>query len=341
MPWEVSHTIQLIESSKNAHYCLDLTKQGELQEISCLSHVWRIIKSIFIGTEKAFLPSNPLAIAEKVEEIFVQYQDKLKRGHSLIFQDFFTALAKKNNPKECASKIHSISQCIFNQVTIQPKLSLVNRAIRQLDTEFSYFNGEGIQEAKKFFVRARTQLNNNRNVPLPEWYHATKTAGSITNILREGQVLRTQAFKGYGAYVSSNDEAGEVIGYGAWTIAFDGEFIERSTASFFVPNPDHDLQGKAYNWLYGWPHASIWARVDQNLPINKKTVAFLVADDEHMPVLKKAVKLYHPGIPKVSRIASKYIFSALTKVGSKRELPYKWQWMDGELQQPLPVVFRN
>ena len=336
---ELYLTIQLLRESQTSHYCIDLNEKGNLQTISFLDHVWRVIKSVFIGTESAFALSQPLLVAEKIEKIFLRHKDHLKKGQALTFRDFFKALENKQHPFKCDERIKEISQKVFHEVTIVPKLKVVNAAIKQLSNRISFFNQHEIKEARDFFVYAKNRLLKNKNVPLPEWYHATKTPQSITNILSDGKVIRTPAVRGYGAYVSSNDEAGEIMGYGSWTIAFDGELVENSTAAFFVPNPDHDFTGKAFNWLAGWPHASIWARVDQDLIINKYTVAFFIADKKNMPVLEKAAGKHHPKVPLISRIASKLIFSTLNEVAAKRELPHRWKWMEGAPKHPLPYVF--
>jgi len=330
-----------LEKFLNTGRPLTLDEEGKLSVVSRISYLWRSLKSVFIGSDQAFSDCKVYPITLRVEKLFEDHKDQLHRGQQLIIQNVLEVLPKRALKDEAVAKVHEIRARIFDEVTIKPRLRLVNHSIEDLKRRLWWWKSLEYQDAIKFLEDAKGKLLRGEAACLPRWYHATRDLSRVEGILSKQTIQKNLAVKGYGAYVSSNDEAGERIGYGPFTLALDGDCIENFKGAFFIPNPEQHLFGRLVNWICGWPRASIWVRVEENIPVNRKTVAFLIADDQRLPELRQVVKKMQLDVPCVSRKVSRVISEALANADSKAEMPHRWRWMPGMSRCSLPKPFAS
>lgn len=204
-------------------------------------------------------------------------------------------------------------------------------------------NSIAYRDAIAFFRKKLEQITRGKQTAIPFWYHATPDHKGVRSILDCGRIFQNNAVRGYGAYVSSSDEAGQVMGYGRYTFALDSGVIHERPAAYFVPNPENTLRNWAYNRIHGWKCPSIWVRVERSIPIDSKSVAYIgyPRSEENTHVRQRAaIKKLHPWVQFMNRDTSEKICDVFRNV-MLRSLPLHWRWMENIVRMPLPKHFED
>lgn len=226
-------------------------------------------------------------------------------------------------PKE-PPKFLSRTERIANKVTLISKASeLVTDVVKNHRGSTSPQNlHKDIQtalKADKYFTETLSKLNQNIDVPLPRWFHATGPCGSryrdpefqsVTSIIQNGRLVQSQAPAGYGVYFSTCDESHL---YGPWTFAIDEKELEGSEGYFF-PAEGHPAPGFMY--------AALWVRVLKDIPITSETVAFMVANAGKVDELRSKVLVPNNfNVDVMTREEARTIYMYLEIADAKRAKP--------------------
>lgn len=172
-----------------------------------------------------------------------------------------------------------------------------------------------------YFERTLQKLKQGINVPLPDFFHATKTG-------LEG-IIQTQTIKqsitglaGPGTYISCNNE-GE-YGYGSHAFAIDERCLIGTQAKFFTGR--HPVTNVFY---------SLWASVLKDLPVLEETVAFIDTSVDDVPYVQALLKELNLNIEVVDRATSEGIQRIFDLSTKRRELP-SFHWTKNTLGDYLP-----
>lgn len=229
---------------------------------------------------------------------------------------FFEAFEKLEAPDEEAIekgeeiRVNESNLPISNE-DLNYKLTLVGRAKKIVDhyastfkpsnpqTETPDYSLQTVQKVQKYIRMLLIKLAQNKNVPLPRWYHATGKYekvdhfNSVEKIVRGGFLHQTGAPYGYGTYFSTRDEFES--GYGHHTFVLDEGALsddalnptlklKKSKVTYFVHNPGRLEKAIAKRDRY---QAALWLRVSNLekfeyslppldcVPVNPNTVAFM------------------------------------------------------------------
>ncbi len=335
----VYQSIQAIQSyNSNASQLLCVDQNQNLRVVGTPERLVRWIQSIFIGKEAAFSDCKADNVAQAVGQLLQNQQ--LSNSQSWNCIDFLRSLQgrvrKADQKSDLANRAHQAALRV-----LQPKKELVSRAINHLTSNPEYTPEHA--GALRFLTNSMHAIEAAKRVALPSWFHATPNEHNVTSILRSGQIQQNHAVRGYGAYVSSSDEAGEIMGYGRFTFALDDDHISPNQAAYFVPNPETSLLSWGLNRLVGWKCSSIWVRVANHIPVQTDSVAYLSyspTEEQTNYVARALLKEQFPWIQWVSRAESNKISDVFREVSSRR-LPAHWQPLQHTPHDVLPAHFRK
>lgn len=181
----------------------------------------------------------------------------------------------------------------------------------------------------EYFHKTLEKLKNGQNVPLPDFYHATKHVGDIIQTQMIRQSVAENGSEGIGTYISSNNEGDGYYRYGPYAFAIDEKCLRNSNAKYFNKERTHDA-----NTFH-----SLWICVAKEIPIKEETVAFIDTSQNDMYGLKRILRKKNLKILVINRSTSDSIRKILDLSIQKRELP-SFQWKASSDQNPnLPPNF--
>ena len=204
-------------------------------------------------------------------------------------------------------------------------------------------NSIAYSDALKYFNKCLQCNNESVVVKLPDFFHATTNGRNVSSILSKQEIFQNQAVRGYGSYVSTADEAGQVFGFGRYTFALDEAAIIHKPGAFFVPNPEGGVCSVIFNRLLGWKSPSIWVRVEANIPVNKHSVAYIgyPGEEEHTGRAERnEIQRKFPWVNWMNRKTSEKVCEVFRAV-QVRDLPHEWRWMENMPHYRLPEHVRH
>ena len=211
----------------------------------------------------------------------------------------------------------------MNVVTIAEKQERVEDAIKQIKIT------TGVdKKVSEYFQKTLTKLQHGINVPLPDFFHATRAG--LENIIQTKTILQsTSGAAGPGTYMSCNNEGH--IGYGPYAFAIDEGILVNTQAKFFTGRqPNGDV------------YFSLWAAVLKDIPILEDTIAYIdtASDDvEHVTALVKAQNLNIEVIDRSISDSIRRIFDLSTK---RRETPsFGWSKLRSDDYLPKNMYPRS
>ena len=331
----MTNTLQTINNYLNYDHLVCVDGRNQLRSVSALNWFSRLFHSLFVGKEKAFADCKAAKVAEAVKQLFEQHPLTPVNYWNAI--DFLRKLGKRVKKQHSQAQLLALANETAQRI-LTPKRQLIDRAIQHLKTtpEPSPLHSEMLFFLKKWQKR----IAKRERTALPFWFHATPDEQRVYSILNSSLIKQNQAVRGFGAYVSSSDEAGQVIGYGRYTFAVDQDFIEDKPAAFFVPNPEDTLSGWILNRVSGWKCPSIWVRVESDIPINTRSISYIGYPhaEETSLVARSEIEKKHPWVRFMNRQTSEKICELFRKV-SVRHIPSQWHWHETMEHVPMPAHF--
>ncbi|MBS0624496.1 MAG: hypothetical protein JSS32_00410 [Verrucomicrobia bacterium] len=311
---------------------------SNLRVVSLGGYFIRWLKSLCVGKEAAFADCKSERVALAVERYLGQRGlPSFSRWNGV---DFLRRLSQKVRRVEVRTDLQAKANRAA-QIALAPKRNLVDRAI--LSMRNAPEGSIAYRDALTFLEERRARIVRGERTPLPHWFHATPNGQGVRSILGSATIYQNHAVRGYGAYVSSADEAGQIIGYGRYSFALDEDFIDDKRAFYFVPNPENSIGNWIYNRIAGWKCPSIWARVESHLPVHENSVAYICYPKEEEGARlneRNSIRRAHPWVRFMNRETSEKIYDVFRTV-STRIIPESWRRMRGLPRNDLPPHFRE
>lgn len=210
-----------------------------------------------------------------------------------------------------------------NVVTIAEKQERVEDAIKLIK------NSTGVdKKVSEYFQKTLTKLQHGINVPLPDFFHATRTG--LENIIQTKTIRQsTMGAAGPGTYMSCNNEGH--IGYGPYAFAIDEGILVNTQAKFFTGRqPNGDV------------YFSLWAAVLKDIPILEDTIAYIDTASNDVERVTALVQAQNLNIEVMDRSISdsiRRIFDLSTK---RRETPsFGWSKLRNDDYLPKNMYPRS
>lgn len=178
---------------------------------------------------------------------------------------------------------------------------------------------EGVtKKVNDYFLDALGKLQKGQNIPLPNFYHSTPKTEFVASIIKSGKIKPNLAPAGYGACLSTNDEAVDPR-FGPYTFAIDQSHLVDSEGYFFT-RPSN-AKGR---------YVSLTVCLQQNIQINDRTVPFLSTDESRVKELQEQIKALGLNVSVHDRATSDAIRHIFEMVNPKRDFPsINWRWHTG------------
>lgn len=194
-----------------------------------------------------------------------------------------------------------------NVVAIAEKQERIENALMQLKITPSHN-----PKVSEYFQTALVKLKKGNNVPLPDFYHATRAG--LESIIKSQNILQsTQGAVGPGTYISCNNEGDS--GYGPQAFAIDESCLVGTKATTFTGRKPNG------NVFY-----SVWAAVLKDIPVTEETIAFIDTTVSETPEndiarVKSLLQEQNLNIPVIDRQTSDEILRIFDLSTQRREFP--------------------
>jgi hypothetical protein len=273
---------------------------------------------------------------QKINSSLVNYKPSLMQ----FIKDIFTLKAFKiyhlrRSLPTMVSTVNRLAETVL-QDPIIPKAKLVEKAIKHVEKNQKT---ELDQKVCSYLKGVLKDLQNNNNVPLPRWYHATgarsSSPESAIDIIKSGRIRPATAYYPEVGHIylpacaSSSDE----VDYGDFTFALDHHNTWGDKQVVYYDNEKGGSYKNVNNTI--WIHAggeSIKAQQDNIAfiatkadkielvkdELNKIGKNILVVDREFSDSVRRALE----SVEDTVKTTTKYAYSSVDRV--TRSLPAHW-----------------
>ena len=191
---------------------------------------------------------------------------------------------------------------LVNVVAIAEKQERVEKALAHLK-----INPVADTKVHDYFQRTLAKLKQGLNIPLPDFFHATRAG--LESIIKDQTIRQSPSgAAGPGTYISSNNEGEH--GYGSHAFAIDEGCVTGTSGKFFTGRRP---QGNIF--------FSLWSAVLKDIPITDKTVAFVDTSQQDEALVKGLLQAQNLNIEVVNRATSEAIHTIFDLSTKRRELP--------------------
>lgn len=219
--------------------------------------------------------------------------------------------------------LYSGEDYLMNVVAIAEKQERVEDAIKQI-TITTGVN----KKVSEYFQKTLAKLQNGINVPLPDFFHATRTG--LESIIETKTIRQSiSGFAGPGTYVSCNNEGHS--GYGPYAFAIDESILVNTQAKFFTGRqPNGDV------------YFSLWAAVLKDIHLSEDSIAYIDTASFDVERVKALLEAQNLNIEVFDRSVSdsiRWIFDLSTK---RRETPsFGWSKLKSDDYLPKNMYPRS
>lgn len=205
---------------------------------------------------------------------------------------------------------------LANVVSIAEKQEKIESAFQYIKTA-----DKVDQKVQDYFQYVLGKLQSGINVPLPNYFHATREG--LESIIQSKTILQSKTgFTGPGTYISCNNEGNH--GYGSHTFAIDEGCLIDTNA--FYRTGRHPLTNVYY---------SLWASVLKDIPIDENSIAFIDTSTDDVPYVQSLLEEQDLHIQVVDRATAENILRIFDLTTKRRELP-SFFWQKYNQQDYLP-----
>lgn len=207
------------------------------------------------------------------------------------------------NNKDDKSKLDKCAQIYFANVESALKGKIPeDTPIAELD-----------QKVQEYLQNALKELNNNKNIPLPGWFHATEDISSVRDILDSKKIIN----RGKCACASSVDEYRD---YGPFTVALDYHNALKDKVVYYYYKGKNDWNR----------HEMIWIHTgSQSIRADSESVAFIIVPQNEREEMAK--KLAVKNVMVVTRKFSEHLRNILTLAENTIEFTEKTEYVPGKV----------
>lgn len=191
---------------------------------------------------------------------------------------------------------------LANVVDIAEKQARVLKAISYIQN-----TNDVDQKVANYFFSTLNKLRRGINVPLPDYFHATRTG--LESIIESKTILQSSSgYTGSGVYVSNNNEGNH--GYGSHTFAIDKSCLVDTVATFRTGR--HPITNVFY---------SLWASVLKDIPIQESNIAFIDTSLDDVPHVEALLAEQGLEIEVLDRNSAEDVLRIFDLTTKRRELP--------------------
>ncbi len=246
---------------------------------------------------------------------------KIARKLKARLQEFIPLLSTYPVPGCCR---YAGEDYLTTVVAIAEKQERVENAIKLIQTTPKYQD----EKVCGYFRKVAAKLKEGINVPLPDYFHATRAG--LENIIRTETIKQSaNGAAGPGTYVSCNNEGN--FGYGHHAFAIDEScFIDTQGACFTGRMPNGEV-------FY-----SLWVAVLKDIPILEKTIAFIDTDLDDIPYVRALLEEQNLQIDVLDRKTGRLIHEIFDASTKRRELPsFSWRKLRANDYLPTNMYLRS
>ena len=205
---------------------------------------------------------------------------------------------------------------LANVVAIAEKQERVENAIRYIKNI-----SEVDQKVYDYFQKTLKKLQSGINVPLPDYFHATKNG--LESIIASQNILQSKTgFTGSGTYISCNNEGDH--GYGSHTFAIDEGCLIDTIGTFRTGR--HPITNIFF---------SLWASVLKDIPVSEETIAFIDTSADDVSYVRALLEKQNVNIDVIARNTAEAILKIFDVTTNRRELS-SFLWKKYDSQDYLP-----
>ncbi len=212
---------------------------------------------------------------------------------------------------------------LYNVVVIAEKQERIEAALRYIK------NVGGVdQKVTDYFQKTLQKLQSGINVPLPDYFHATKAG--LESIIASKTILQSKTgFTGPGTYISCNNEGDH--GYGSYTFAIDEGCLVDTKGTFRTGR--HPVTNVFF---------SLWASILNDIPVSEDNIAFIDTSADDISHVKALLEKQNLNIEVVSRDTAEGILKIFDVTTNRRELPsFLWDKFDSQDYLPQNMYPRS
>jgi phosphatidylserine/phosphatidylglycerophosphate/cardiolipin synthase-like enzyme len=205
---------------------------------------------------------------------------------------------------------------LANVVAIAEKQERVENALRYIKNR-----GDIDHPVYNYFQKTLKKLQSGINVPLPDYFHATRSG--LESIIASQNILQSKTgFTGSGTYISCNNEGDQ--GYGSHTFAIDEGCLVDTIGTFRTGR--HPITNVFF---------SLWASVLKDIPVTEENIAFIDTSADDVAYVKALLEKQNLNIDVVTRNTAETILKIFDATTKRRELP-SFLWKKYDSQDYLP-----
>lgn len=313
--WEALHNA--VENIKKAKTEQTRQKDQKFQQIADL-----VVKQLQEQIE-AIDPSIPLPGFCASEKATHDYLTELSKLHQEIDEQILhlqTEVEKmKNEPpdKEREVRLKNWIQLLEKgkENPLLPSAPYFVKKHARISKAVKYIkNAQGIdKKVHDYFQKTLAKLTQGIDVPLPDYYHATRYLEGFQGIIKIKQIKKSvDGARGQGVYISTNNEGH--YGYGPYTFAIDEAILKNTTAKFFYGRESYPTCNDTYK--------SLWVAVLKEIPIAENVIAFIDTSAAYqIPMLNQQLATANLNIEVIERSTSDGIRKVFDATTECRETP--------------------
>jgi hypothetical protein len=280
-----------VESPENLAHSLSTLKRDSSSTVYQITHLNM--------TVTAYLKEHSqMSLLRKIFNIFTTYKARALQKH---LPNLINAVANTRLEEDLKGE---------GQI-IQEKISLLGRVQAELAKKWRF--SKTAKQVNAYFQYKMMCLEQGLNValPFPSYYHCTKKE-HFDSLVQSKKIKQTNAMCGFGAYISTNIEHHS---YGPYAFAIEGRAVESLRATYRIGLDCHDPR----------PFESVWMRVENDIPVNWKTVAHItVGSLSKCSTMVTRIKRLGFFCPVLTREASYKIDDLFQTIVPRRQFTAQW-----------------
>ncbi len=213
--------------------------------------------------------------------------------------------------------------CLYQGDNYLANVVAIAEKQERLESAIKYIRTAGVidQKVYDYFEKTLKKLQSGINVPLPDYFHATKAG--LESIIASRTILQSKTgATGPGTYISCNNEGDH--GYGSHTFAIDESCLINTPGTFRTGR--HPVTNLFF---------SLWASILKDIPVTQETIAFIDTSADDIPYVKELLEKQNLDIEVVSRETAEAILKIFDTITHRRELP-SFFWKKHDLEDYLP-----
>ena len=250
---------------------------------------------------------------ERVEKTIEALEDEIHKIPTSQEHKRLIAIAKRLS-KDLAKFIPQLTIapvpgcCLYEGENYLTHVIAIAEKQERVETAVKYIKNVGGVDDKvlEYFLRTLKKLKQGINVPLPDYFHATRAG--LESIINSQTILQSSnGVTGPGTYMSCNNEGDH--GYGTHAFAIDEVCLVDTAGKYRTGrNPSGNV------------FFSMWVSVLRDIPVSKDNIAFIDTSASDIPYVRALLEEQNLNIDVIDRDTSDGILRIFDLTTKRREL---------------------